>query len=349
MNYAPLVTLALLVSATLLPAQTVMTLPKGMATREGNLRHWVPMRHTPSRIMCGYSAQATGWSGKQTINSLTPRADSLGQLPSAITVDMQVVLSSSGARVRVESPKPMYNHGNDQVVFMKRKKVSIKAFGRRTPQPFSIVLKGDKPFVADKQLVIDWTVYTPGYRVFSGFYMDGVRAAAMGREGSSIPFGFACNPRTFWNYMWGYNVGELLRGYAYTRNKGDAVIMWLSPKRLLQSIGGGCSVYADPFHLGTIVFPSPQVSGDPDGYVSFEFGFVPAAIRGATFWSQCLALTPGGGRRWSRGQQTRIGNRVPALDMGYRYNYSLSSRLFDPDKDPLIWGETGYALIFKVN
>ena len=262
---------------------------------------------------------------------------------------MQVWLSSKGSRVRVESPKPAYNHGNDVVLFMKRKKVNIAAFGRRNPQPFSIVLKGDKPFVADKSLVVDLAVYTPGYRVHSGFHVDGVRAATMGREGASIPYGFACNPRTFWNYMWGYNVGELLRGYAYTRNSGDAAIMWLSPKRVNHSIGGGCSVYADPFQLGTILFPSPQVSRNPDGYVSFEFGFVPAAIRGATFSSQCMALTPNGGRRWSRGHQTRIGDRVPAIDMGYRYNYSLSSRLFDPDKDPLIWGESGHALIFKVN
>lgn len=324
-------------------AQGRETLPFGRVMTEGKSSRHVPLRHVPARIQCGYSASATAWTTARVVTTLTVRADSAADLATGFRAEMQVWLSSDNCDTRTTSSKFMANHGRDVVVFMRRRAYSFASFARVSGRRnFDIVLKGDSPFVARKPtLLVDWATYATSNQVHSNFYVDAALSSGFYRA-----YGTACNSTSFDSYAAGFNVGNTFTTYCYTRNAGDVVTMWLSPKKVSTSLGGGCTVYADPFAPGSVVFPAPILTTAASGYANFVWGTVPAILRDTTLFGQAFALDGRGSPRWSRGSEITFG---AANVTSHRYNYGVGSRSFDPDRDDGRYGWADTAIIFKVN
>ncbi|PIE24395.1 MAG: hypothetical protein CSA62_03705 [Planctomycetota bacterium] len=333
-------------------AQTIVTVPQGYGTKEGTNSRHVPLRYTPARIQAGFGAKATGWTKPMVIKELWARADGAKFLTTAFTIDCEVLLSSNGCDPETKAYAWAKNHGADKKVFMKRKSMSFQPFtAAPKPAPFSIQLKGDAPFVAIKPtLLVDWKTYSKSNEIHNNFYIDAARVSgtSTGTRGKNLYFGKPCNPTNFYNYVTGYNVGEVFRPYVYPKGIGDFIIHWIGSKQTNIPIPGqtGCTLYTTP-----IVFhPSiPKATNTSSLY--FSWGTVPATMKGASVVTQFAAvdstLTQ---MRWSRGIQTTFGDyklNYP-YTISHRYAYGSGTQTFDPDKDPATYGWVNTAPIFQV-
>lgn len=343
---------AVLFSTTFASAQSVQTLPLGLGTTEGSTSRHVPLFHPPARIQCGYDAKATGWNGPVRIHKLTARPEAQSWLNNGFSVQMQVWLSSKGCNPAVSSNDFAANHGPDLRIFMKKKIYNFQKFSTGTGRrPFSIELKGDTSFVAvGNAIVVDWATYAPAYLYNSAFHVDAEMATRSGTNSGRVSYyGTGCNTTSVVARASGLNENELFQTTVYTHVLGEPALMWLSPKRLDLSIGGGCSLYADFGAPGAVVFPTPVVTSGFGAQADFTWGIVPAHLKGMKLSSQAIAFTAQNTLRWSSGLEVTFGDYGPRYVTGHRYDYSDRSRLFDPDKDPARFGWTGTAIVFKVN
>lgn len=199
--------------------------------------------------------------------------------------------------------------------------------------------------------MVDWAVYTTSYQLNGNYTLDSNQEVMSGNVGRGSFYGTACGPNARWtHWSWGYNISNVLRTYGNTQRAGDVVITWLSPKQTMTAIGNGCSIYADPFAPGAVIFPAPYVTTQANGYYTFEWGIIPNSLLNQSIYSQAVVINPATQViGWSAGRTTTFGNQAPTIRTAHRYNYSLSTTVFDPDKDLGIWGTIGTSAVYKVN
>ncbi|PIE24397.1 MAG: hypothetical protein CSA62_03715 [Planctomycetota bacterium] len=333
-------------------AQTIVTVPQGYGTKEGESSRHVPLRYTPARAQFGYDAKATGWKRPMVIRELWARPNGGTYLTTAFTIDCEVLISSIGCDPETKEFAWAKNHGKDVKVFMKRKSMSFQTFtSAPKPAPFSIQLKGDAPFVAIRPtLVVDWKAYSKSNETHSNLYIDAtyVRGTSSGTYGRNKYFGRPCNPTTFYNYATGYNVDNIFRPYCYPKGIGDFIIHWIGSTQTNLPIPGqtGCTLYTTPI----IFYPSiPKATNTSPMY--FSWGKVPAFMKGASVVTQFAAIDSTLKQmRWSRGIQTTFGDYklTYPYTISQRYAYGSGTRNFDPDKDPALYGGKGSAAIFQI-
>ncbi len=325
-------------------SQTMTTVPAGLEKTEGNSYHWATLYYTNSRIQNIYGAKATGFKGPKVIKSISLRPDEK-PIGKAFSAKMQVWLSSNGVAVRpVLYADWNMQHGKDKVVFMAKKTVNIPAVtGSTGPVPFHVTLKGDKPFVAIKpELCIDVAVYTPTSTKAVGTYVD-ANYSKTGTSGGSLTYGTPCNPTNFYNYARGFNEGNTLEVYGYSRNVGDFVFCWVGAGRANITLPWtGCTLYSKPI----IMHPVPVKTTATSGLALFNWGKVPAGMKGVKVTSQMAAVDAKGTFRWSRGLEIKIGDQ--SWDYQSLYNYALGSITFNPDKDLGKYIATGKATIYGI-
>lgn len=350
-NLAPKTLALTFLVAAALPAQSTRTLPRNKATIEGPKALLVPLRHAPARIQCGYAKDATGWTRPTVISALTARADIKAYLTKAMSLDVQVLLSSRGCNPAASGTSFAANHGVDRRIFLRRRTITFPAFPRQAiRRPFDIVLKGDAVFTAiDPQLLVDWATYTPSNVMHANFDVDADFAQTLGQLGSIVHYGTACSPSSFRTFIDGNNITQTLKTSGNTGSPGDLALAWISPKRSNISLGGGCTLYADFTAPGTLVYPTALATAGASGAVDFIWGRVPDALGGRRVRTQMLAIAPTLQRRWSRGTEITFGNQRPEYVTGHRYNFGLGTRSFDPDKGAPLFGGAGTAIIFRID
>lgn len=336
---------------TTLAAQSTTTIPQNLGGTEGRYFGFGPLRETPSRVQCGYSQGATGWQSPQVIRSLSARADSRAYLKSALSLELQVWLSSRGCNPGATGRSWASNHGVDKALFFRKKLVNFAPFNAAlVTQPFNIVLKGDTIFVATTpSLLVDWASYAKTYQRNDNFLVDVERAAVRGWVGRKVPYGKGCNPVGFRCDAHNFNIHQNLQTWGRTGTAGDLVFSWISPKRSDIPIGGACSIYADFTAPGTIIHPIAFRTSDASGYASFYWGPTPPAMAKNKFYSQMLAFDSNGRHRFSTGIEIEIGDLEPVYLCGQTERYATSTKYFDPDVDELFGASLGYAIVFKVN
>jgi len=329
------------------------TLPVGYSKKEGEYFRHVPLKYAPCRIQCGYGAKATPWKTVQVINELWARADSVGYLSAGFSVDMRVILSSKGANIKTPSVVYTENLGNDAKVFMKKKlyKFAPLNAGTTFPNPWTIRMKGDAPFVAvAPTLLVDWSTYSSSNQFNNDFYVDTarVKGTPTGAYGTVAYYGTGCNPNTYYNFATDMDVGADFRTYAYTRNIGDFQLAWLGAAKTTTAIPGlkGCSLYTPP----VIFHPTIGRTSEASGYHNFIWGQVPLFMKGQRVFSQMAAVDPKGSLRFSRGAEVVFGDYDPHYPfiISHKYQYGSGTTIFDPDKHNAAWGWVDAAIIFDL-
>lgn len=334
-------------SATAL-AQTAVTLPKGYENREGLRARHVPLFYLPARIQTGFGPKATGWTRVRQINSLRVRPDETCYLTAGFSIDMQIWLSSKGCNPKVPDAQFAKNHGTDLAVFMAKKTFKFAPFKKvASPAPFSIELKGDRPFLwQSASLVVDWATYASAIQVNTNFWLDATNLIPSGTRGRTTPYGVACRPTRFLNDAKGLEVGTDLWLEGYSQNIGDVVISWVGLSKTAIALGGGCSLYTPPaiFHV------LPVLTTKSTGEARFFWGKVPAVLNGVRLYSQMAAFETNGGRRYSHGLEILFGDytTIPPYLVAHRYGNALGITGFDPDKDDAQFGWEGTGLIFEL-
>ena len=327
---------------------SAQTIPQNFENREGGRSRHVPLQYQPARIQCAYDAIATGWGAPKIILSLKVRHDTSAAqtLTTAFKTDLQIWLSSDGADMKLSSNTFNTNHGKDKVLWMAKKTYNFQPFSASTVKPakFNIDLKGDKPFVAIKPtFLVDWAAYSATYQT-NGFYIDATTPQS-NALGSFLSRGTACNPSNFSLTTTASNVneGQPFIQTGNTQNAGDFVLEWLGEKSIAAPIGGGCTLYA-PL---TTFFPVPVQTTTANGSFTFNWGTIPAGMRGKMIYVQAGAITKALALRMSNGLDITFG--VTGTDnhgAWHRYGYGSG---FNPDTGTITYGWQGTGIIFQVN
>ena len=333
------------------PAQTVVTIPQGYANKEGGRSRHVPLRYLPARIQCAYAANATGWTGPKVINELWTRADSTGYLTTGFSADFQIWLSGKGIDPTASAMDFALNHGEDKVLWMAKKTYNVKAFTQNPGlAPFSLQLKGDRPFVAlNNTLLVDWATYSATNQANTNYYVDAttLSGTASGTKGTATPYGTGCNPSTFTAHAHGLNEGEQLTTFGFSQNAGDLVLAFIGTAKANLNLGGGCTLLTTP----ALIHWAPSKMKAADSSAHAIWGPVPQGMKGTKLYAQMVAFDSSfKGWRFSNGLDITIGDYKSnyPFTCGHKYGYASGTSSFNPDKDAPRYGWEGTAIIFEV-